>query len=448
VYRSSYKNARRLAATETNIAYRTADHLRWQQMDFVVGIEIRTSPTNHPVPDICDDLKGKYPKDFKFTGWHPHCRCHAITILKTQEEVDADTRRILNGESPTDPGSSVNAVTDVPQKFKDWVDKNLTRIVKAKQLPYFITDNADIVINMQTAKSPSTVIAKMMETENFLRYTARYLNRSERFKALFEQYNAAPTDIGKAIALNQLKREASNITYRDLQAWGNIDDSFTWTRTEFGAVVQKRYLYQDKAGNFAVIPEMKMDLVIFKDKNGLEFAYPVGIMKSKAFSAIEASEAIGEFPPYLKRGIERVSFIGKPCPMDPYWRMKYNNPNHVSMATDGGSTHFWMRPDSKESFKGYMTHEAGHILDGEKYDISSSRAWQEAVAKDDEIYRQHKVKNNRVSKYAETNDYEDFAECMRVYIMDHEYLKTWFPNRAEFIRKMAQRLSGHFPKRP
>ena len=32
VYRSSYKNARRLAATETNTAYRTADHLRWEKM--------------------------------------------------------------------------------------------------------------------------------------------------------------------------------------------------------------------------------------------------------------------------------------------------------------------------------------------------------------------------------------------------------------------------------
>ena len=43
VYRSSYKNARRLAATEANIAYRTSDHLRWQQLDFVVGIEIHLS---------------------------------------------------------------------------------------------------------------------------------------------------------------------------------------------------------------------------------------------------------------------------------------------------------------------------------------------------------------------------------------------------------------------
>lgn len=141
VYRSSYKNARRLAATETNIAYRTADHLRWQQMDFVVGIEIRTSPTNHPVPDICDDLKGKYPKDFKFTGWHPHCRCHAISILKTEEEVDADTRRILNGEQPSDPNSSVNAVSDVPKQFKEWLAENDERLQRTSSVPYFLADN-------------------------------------------------------------------------------------------------------------------------------------------------------------------------------------------------------------------------------------------------------------------------------------------------------------------
>lgn len=145
VYRSSYKNARRLAATETNIAYRTADHLRWQQMDFVVGIEIRTSPTNHPVPDICDDLKGKYPKDFKFTGWHPHCRCHAISILKTEEEVDEDTRRILNGEQPSDPNSSANAVTDVPEHFTKWVEKNKERAKGWETMPYFIRENPQYV---------------------------------------------------------------------------------------------------------------------------------------------------------------------------------------------------------------------------------------------------------------------------------------------------------------
>lgn len=36
----------RRAATETNIAYRTADHERWQQLDFIVGIEVHLS-NNH-----------------------------------------------------------------------------------------------------------------------------------------------------------------------------------------------------------------------------------------------------------------------------------------------------------------------------------------------------------------------------------------------------------------
>lgn len=143
VYRSSYKNAQRLAATETNIAYRTSDHLRWQQMDFVVGIEIRLS-NNHtlngrPFHDICDDLQGKYPKDFKFTGWHPYCRCFATTILKTPEELSADTQKILNGE--TTDGESVNKVDDVPQAFKDWLTENDERLGRASSVPYFMSDN-------------------------------------------------------------------------------------------------------------------------------------------------------------------------------------------------------------------------------------------------------------------------------------------------------------------
>lgn len=149
VYRSSYMNARRLAATETNLAYRTADHLRWQQMDFVVGIEIHLS-NNHNckgVPagmyyDICDELKGKYPKEFKFTGWHPHCRCYATTILKTDKELAEDNERLMRGEEVST--GSVNKVEELPQNFTDWVEQRQLDIDGARKrgtLPYFIRDN-------------------------------------------------------------------------------------------------------------------------------------------------------------------------------------------------------------------------------------------------------------------------------------------------------------------
>ncbi len=162
VYRSSYLNARRLTATETNIAYRTADHLRWQQLDFVVGIRIVLSNNHtclgrdgkpHPFEDICDQLsapygstytsgQGCYPKDFKFVGWHPHCRCHAESILKTDEEIAEDNRRILDGEDVSE--RSVNEVTTPPEGFTKWLDENGTRIDEARKhgtLPYFIRDN-------------------------------------------------------------------------------------------------------------------------------------------------------------------------------------------------------------------------------------------------------------------------------------------------------------------
>lgn len=139
VYRSSYKNAMRLTRTETNMAYRAANHTRMQQLDFVVGIEVRL--TNNPahIYDICDELKGRYPKDFKFVGWHPHCMCHAITILKTPQELDQDIEKIQNGE-PINTASQ-NKVEGLPQNFKEWAERNKDRIATAKSQPYFIRDN-------------------------------------------------------------------------------------------------------------------------------------------------------------------------------------------------------------------------------------------------------------------------------------------------------------------
>ena len=154
VYRSSYKNARRLAVTETNIAYRTADYERYQQLDFVVGIEIRLS-NNHtcnglPLYDICDELCGRYPKDFKFTGWHPHCRCHVVSILKTEEELMRENEAILAGEEPTE--ESVNRVADVPERFREWVKNNADRIKHARSIPYFMQDNGTIEKGVFTLK--------------------------------------------------------------------------------------------------------------------------------------------------------------------------------------------------------------------------------------------------------------------------------------------------------
>lgn len=73
VYRSSARNAQRLTRTEINMAYRKAEQERWKSFDFVVGYEVKITQNGKHVEDICDCLKGKYRKDFKFLGWHPQC---------------------------------------------------------------------------------------------------------------------------------------------------------------------------------------------------------------------------------------------------------------------------------------------------------------------------------------------------------------------------------------
>ena len=159
VYRSSYRNAQRLARSETNIAYRSADYERWAQLDFVVGVEIKLS-NNHPEPDICDQLKGIYPKDFKWTGWHPNCRCYMVPVLATDQELDDMVDRIFSGEEPGNLSvESSNEVTEAPESFKKWLEdpKTQERMEKAEAkgtLPYFIRDNKDLVNHVLKPPTP------------------------------------------------------------------------------------------------------------------------------------------------------------------------------------------------------------------------------------------------------------------------------------------------------
>jgi hypothetical protein len=148
----------RLAASEINMAYRTAENERWKQMDFVVGYEIKLSSSHHhrmPHGDICDMLAGRYPKDFVWTGWHPNDLCYKIPILKTEEEFwEWDGLSDVSTES-------INEVKDIPDEFKKWVLDNQQKIEKARErntLPYFLRDNKSIVQNINTENSAKELV--------------------------------------------------------------------------------------------------------------------------------------------------------------------------------------------------------------------------------------------------------------------------------------------------
>lgn len=138
VYRSSYKNALRVAATETNIAYRTADFERWKDTPFIIGMQVNTS-NNHPRPDICDQLKGKYPKDFKFVGWHPWCICYSIPIMVSDAEYSKMEDAILDGKRVAAPKNSL--IKSPPAAFTEHIRANSKELAKSTSKPYYVRDN-------------------------------------------------------------------------------------------------------------------------------------------------------------------------------------------------------------------------------------------------------------------------------------------------------------------
>lgn len=147
VYRSAFMNARRLAVTEMNAAYRRAEWESYQNNPLIVGYRIELS-NNHtvmingkkkPLKDICDDMVGAYPKTFLWTGWHPYCRCRMVPILISDTDFTARAKARTAGK--LDEWKPKGTITTPPKTFLDWIDKNRERLERSKHIPSWIRDN-------------------------------------------------------------------------------------------------------------------------------------------------------------------------------------------------------------------------------------------------------------------------------------------------------------------
>jgi hypothetical protein len=138
IYRSSYKNALRLTAHETNTAYRTADHENWKNTKFVLGVEVKLS-RSHPAYDMCDRLVGIYPATYKHTGFHVRCLCYSVPLLPTKEEYSQYEDALLRGEGDKFKFSA--KVQDIHPKAKQWILDNQEKIEGWANPPLFLQDN-------------------------------------------------------------------------------------------------------------------------------------------------------------------------------------------------------------------------------------------------------------------------------------------------------------------
>jgi hypothetical protein len=138
VYRSSYKNAMRLTRTVVNDSYRESDMVRYQTIPFILGYQVNLS-NNHPRTDICDDLKGTYPKTFIWRKWHIQCLCHCTSKLASPEDYDKYEQALLNGTAGNYRFKGV--VKEVPDNFKTYVEKSKGSMDKWKRKPDWVLEN-------------------------------------------------------------------------------------------------------------------------------------------------------------------------------------------------------------------------------------------------------------------------------------------------------------------
>lgn len=223
VYRSARKNALRVARTEINSAYHKARNERWQKEPFVIGQYIHVSP-QHNIDDICNDLEGRYPKDYVWISWHPQCICTSDPITIQGEEKKEFYKRLMAGEDMSNYVSPF-AVLTMPEKYNQYIKDNSEAIVKAGmkgKLAWHLQDNT--------------------------KYWAHLLSPSDRKKLGLKAVSSKEA-IAKVAKVRHAKRDAKAIqkawTYRRMTIYEDKMDELrsklTYSKNILSGALAKRY---------------------------------------------------------------------------------------------------------------------------------------------------------------------------------------------------------------
>lgn len=223
VYRSARKNALRVARTEINSAYHKARNERWQNEPFVIGQYIHVSP-QHNIDDICNDLEGRYPKDFDWRSWHSNCICTSDPITIQGEEKKEFYKRLMAGEDMSNYVSPF-AVLTMPEKYNQYIRDNSEAIVKAGmrgKLAWHLQDNT--------------------------KYWAHLLSPSDRKKLGLKAVSSKEA-IAEVAKVRHAKRDAKAIqkawTYRRMTIYEDKMDKLrsklTYSKNILSGALAKRY---------------------------------------------------------------------------------------------------------------------------------------------------------------------------------------------------------------
>ena len=488
VYRSSYKNALRMTATENNIAYRTADHNRWQALPFVIGIEIHIS-NNHPTEDICDLFDGKrFPKDFKFTGWHPWCRCYAVSVLASQEEMDAYTTAIMNGEDVSH-WKFTGQVEKMPKEFNKWMKDNQSRIEHATSMPYFIKDNfkdGDPAKGLRwEGQKPDKKTAPAKTAHDIImenaakRHAARtseqiddikdawrerrldaYDNRCDKmineligeekraYPALAKRQAAIRTAIGQDAPIKKV-----NDLFNKFKQGFNIQKSWnkrktTYRKSSFALKYERnakawheKEPFKFKSTESRTIDGKNYQCDIYCTPGGTEIIVPKNLPANYHLDFREIARVLESLPVELKAQAEKIQLLNDYYSSDAYFQKIYKNFTHGYAYGGNGTITFCKSTLTKRTahkdLPRTLAHENGHSIDHkigkELYgmDISKTKEWQDAQKADEKI-----SKKKSPTSYGENAPTEDFAESCNYLVTQRKKFERDFPNRYKILKRI------------
>lgn len=397
VYRSARKNALRVARTEINAAYHKARNERWKNEPFVIGQYIHVSP-QHNIDDICNDLEGRYPKDFDWRSWHSNCICTSDPITIQGEEKKEFYKRLMAGEDMSNYVSPF-AVLTMPEKYNQYIRDNSEAIVKAGmrgKLAWHLQDNTKYWAHLLSPSDRKKLGLKAVSSKEAIAEVAKVRHAKRDAKAIQKAWTYRRMTIYE----DKMDKLRSKLTYsknilsgalakRYEAVYKAIQSPNSWS------VANIEYLYKRFADGIAI--REHWDKLLWdgfsKEQitNCRELEKKLGILKGRPMNWERADQQNAN-PNYLggvKNGYQDNCATCSPTYMLRLWGFNVTARNSMNPAVDylSHGVHTWEKWLNKDGSKATWV-KLSEWKDAKKYKEMTAQRYKEFI---DETCREEGV---------------------------------------------------------
>lgn len=397
VYRSARKNALRVARTEINSAYHKARNERWQKEPFVIGQYIHVSP-QHNIDDICNDLEGRYPKDYVWISWHAQCICTSDPITIQGDEKKEFYKRLMAGEDMSNYVSPF-AVLTMPEKYNQYIKDNSEAIVKAGmkgKLAWHLQDNTKYWVHLLSPSDRKKLGLKAVSSKEAIAEVAKVRHAKRDAKAIQKAWTYRRMTIYE----DKMDELRSKLTYsknilsgalakRYEAVYKAIQSPNSWS------VANIEYLYKRFADGIAI--RERWDKLLWdgfsKEQitNCRELEKKLGILKGRPMNWERADQQNAN-PNYLggvKNGYQDNCATCSPTYMLRLWGFNVTARNSMNSAVDylSHGVHTWEKWLNKDGSKATWV-KLSEWKDAKKYKEMTALRYKEFI---DETCREEGV---------------------------------------------------------